>query len=68
MFWAVVRKVILAFAMTVGLLLLVAALLTAMCITESPDPMRNVAIMTISGCSGLLMCLNAAYLDKKYPQ
>lgn len=68
MFWMVLRKVILAFAMTVGLLLLIMALLTAMAVTESPDPMRNLAIMTISGCSGLLLCLNATYLDKKFPQ
>ena len=62
-----IRKTALGFCMALGLLLLVATLLVGMSVTESPDPMVNVAIMVVSGCTGTLLCLNAAYLDKKYP-
>ena len=56
----------LAFAL--GMILCTVAFLTFLCLPESPDLMRSLAIILGTGCTGLLLCINAAWLDKKYPR
>ena len=55
-------------AFALGMILCTVAFIIFLCMPESPDLMRSLALFLGTGCTGLLLCVNAAFLDKKYPR
>lgn len=57
-------RITLTVAYLFGLVLIIGAFIILLCLPESTDLIRSLALILGSGCTGLLICANATWIDR----